>query len=405
MSWFSDSFKAFLRKGDLVLLGLCLAANSFGLLLVFSATRYLSTNANPNRSIIIQSICMLLGVLVYIAMSSVDVELFTEKSWKFLLIFNVLFNLAVRVPGLGVDNGSGNLSWIHIPGFPMDIQPAEIVKLTFIFLLAYQCAKLQEPDISRPSSVFSIAGHTLLMVGIIAVASGDFGMALIYFFIFVVVAWSAGIKKRWFLLAFVLAALAIGGVVALLILKPELQEIYFIRRVKVVIDHLTGNQETLLEQTQGIGMQQTRSILAIGSGGLTGMGFLQGLQTQSSSNWALNARSTDEIFAVCGEEFGLIGCLVLLALLAGIILRCIWVARRACSIQSGLLVMGVAGMLLAQVCINVAMCLYIFPVVGITLPFVSYGGSSLITMYASVGVVSSVKMRSLPSWLRDRSNL
>ena len=348
---------------------------------------------------------MLLGILVYIAMSSVDVELFTEKSWKFLLIFNVLFNLSVRVPGLGVDNNSGNLSWIHIPGFPMDIQPAEIVKLTFIFLLAYQCAKLQEPDISRPFSVLSIAGHTMLMVGIIAVASGDFGMALIYFFIFVVMAWSAGVKKRWFVLAIILAALAIGGVVALLILKPELQDIYFIRRVKVVIDHLTGNQETLFEQTQGIGMQQTRSILAIGSGGLTGMGFLQGLQTQSSSNWALNARSTDEIFAVCGEEFGLIGCLILLGLLAGIILRCIWVARRACSIQSGLLVMGVAGMLLAQVCINVAMCLYVFPVVGITLPFISYGGSSLITMYAAVGVVSSVKMRSLPSWLRDRSNL
>ena len=118
------------------MLGLCLAANGFGLVLVFSATRYLSTNTNPNRSIIIQSVCMLLGILVYIAMSSVDVELFTEKSWKFLLIFNVLFNLSVRVPGLGVDNNSGNLSWIHIPGFPMDIQPAEIVKLTFIFLLA-----------------------------------------------------------------------------------------------------------------------------------------------------------------------------------------------------------------------------------------------------------------------------
>lgn len=177
------------------MLGLCLAANGFGLVLVFSATRYLSTNTNPNRSIIIQSVCMLLGILVYIAMSSVDVELFTEKSWKFLLIFNVLFNLSVRVPGLGVDNNSGNLSWIHIPGFPMDIQPAEIVKLTFIFLLAYQCAKLQEPDISRPSSVLSIAGHTMLMVGIIAVASGDFGMALIYFFIFVVMAWSAGVKS------------------------------------------------------------------------------------------------------------------------------------------------------------------------------------------------------------------
>ena len=384
-----------------MLLGLCLAANGFGLVLVFSATRYM----NSNRSIIIQSVCLLLGVLVYIAMSSVDIELFTERSWKFLLAFNILFNLLVRVPGLGTDRDSGNLNWIQIPGFPVDIQPAEVVKLTFTFLLAYQCARLQERGISRPSSVFSIAGHTLFMVGLITAATGDFGMSLIYFFIFVVVAWTAGIKKRWFVLAFFLIAVLITGVVVLLILRPELQEIYFVRRFLVVFDHLTGNPDTLYEQTQEIGMQQTRSILAIGSGGLTGLGFLNGIQTQSSSTWALNARSTDEIFAVCGEEFGLIGCVVLLALLGGIILRCIWVARRACSLQSALLVMGVAGMLLAQVCINVAMCLYIFPVVGITLPFISYGGTSLITMYAAVGVVSSVKMRSLPSWLRDRSNL
>ena len=152
-------------------------------------------------------------------------------------------------------------------------------------------------------------------------------------------------------------------------------------------------------------MQQSRSILAIGSGQLTGHGYLQGIQTQSSSNWALNARSTDEIFAVCGEEFGLIGCVLLLLLLGAIILRCIWVARRACSPQSAYLVMGYAGMLLAQVGVNVAMCLYIFPVVGLTLPFISYGGSSIITMYAAMGMVSSVKMRSLPSWLRDRSKL
>lgn len=390
-----------MRKGDLVLLGLCLAANGFGLVLVFSATRY----TQSYRSIIIQSVCLLLGVLVYMAMSSVDIELFTERSWKFLLGFNIVFNLLVRVPGLGTDHNSGNLNWIQIPGFPVDIQPAEVVKLTFIFLLAYQCARLQERGISRPSSVFSIAGHTLLMVGLITAATGDFGMSLIYFFIFVVMAWTAGVKKRWFVLAFFLLALLIAGVVVLLVLRPELQEIYFVRRFLVVIDHLTGNEATLTEQTRGSGMQQTRSILAIGSGGLTGMGYLQGIQTQSQYKQSLPARETDEIFAVCGEEFGLIGCLLLLVLLAAIILRCVWVARRACSPQSAFIAMGYAGMLLAQVGVNVGMCLYVFPVVGLTLPFISYGGSSVITMYAAMGVVSSIKMRSLPSWLRDRSRL
>lgn len=388
--------KEFFRKGDLVLLSLCLAASGFGLILIYSATRYTGTN----RSIIIQSLAIILGVLVYIAMSSVDIEFFVDKSWKLLLAFNIFFILSTRVPGLGVNRG-GNLSWIHIPGFPVDIQPAEIVKLTFVLLLAWQCSRIKEHerDISSIPSVFQLAGHTILMAGVIAVASGDFGMILTYLLIFVIMAWVGGVKKRWFLLAAVL------GVAGILLIWPHVQDKYQFLRFKVVIDHLTGNPDTLYEQTLGTGMQQSRSILAIGSGQITGHGYLQGVQTQSSSNWALNARSTDEIFAVCGEEFGLIGCIALLALLGAIILRCIWVARRACSPQSAYLVMGYAGMLLAQVGVNVAMCLYIFPVVGLTLPFVSYGGSSIVTMFAAMGIVSSVKMRSLPSWLRDRSKL
>ena len=138
---------------------------------------------------------------------------------------------------------------------------------------------------------------------------------------------------------------------------------------------------------------------------LTGMGYLKGIQTQSEYPTSLPARETDEIFAVCGEEFGLIGCLLLLALLAAIILRCIWVSRRACSPKSAFIAMGYAGMLLAQVAVNVGMCLYVFPVVGLTLPFISYGGTSVVTMYAAMGLVSSIKMRSLSSWLRDRSQL
>lgn len=101
----------------------------------------------------------------------------------------------------------------------------------------------------------------------------------------------------------------------------------------------------------------------------------------------------------------MIGCLVLLLLLAAIIARCVWVARRASSYQSALIAMGIAGMLTAQVCINVGMCLYVFPVVGITLPFVSSGGTSILTMFAGMGAVSSIKTRALPSWLRDRSEL
>ena len=382
-----------------MLLSLCLAASGFGLVLIYSASRY----TQSTRFMPVQSVAIVLGVIAYIIMSSVDVELFAEKSWKFILAFNIGFVLLTRTP-LGVDHDTGNRSWLSIPGIPFELQPAEIVKLTFILLLAWQCARIQanEKDISSIPSVMQIAGHTLMMFGLIAVASGDFGMGLTYLFIFVVVAWTAGVMKRWFLLAILVAA---AGVALVVIFWDKFSGIYFFRRVKVVIDHITGNPDTIYDQTMDTGWQQTKSITAIGSGQLTGMGYLNGNLTQSEYATNLPARYNDEIFAVCGEEFGFIGCVFLMLLLGAIILRCIWVARRACSPQSAYLVMGYAGMLLAQVGVNIAMCLYIFPVVGLTLPFVSYGGSSIITMYAAMGMVSSVKMRSLPSWLRDRSNL
>lgn len=393
LSWFTDSVRAFLDRGDRLLLAFCLAASGYGLVLIYSATRYLETN----RNMIVQAVAILLGILVYVLMSSVDIELFTEKSWKWMLVFNVVVNVLVRTP-LGYEAG-GNRSWIHIPGFPVNIQPAELAKLTFVLLLAWQINKLREKGISRPSSVFQIAGHTLFMFGVIAVTSGDFGMGLTYLFIFVVMAWTGGVKKRWFLLA------AVVCVVGIVLIWPHVSHLYFMKRFTVVIDHILGNPDTIYEQTQDVGWQQTRSIMAIGSGGLTGMGYLQGIQTQSSYKQALPARETDEIFAVCGEEFGLVGCCLLLLMLALIILRCVWVARRACSPQSALIAMGYSGMLLAQVGVNVGMCLYLFPVVGLTLPFISYGGSSIVTMFAAMGIVSGIKMRSLPSWLRDRSQL
>ena len=223
-------------------------------------------------------------------------------------------------------------------------------------------------------------------------------MVLVYLFIFVIMAFSAGVKLRWFVLGGTLVLGGIGGVAVLAYQSESFMDKYgyIIRRFTEVFTR---------SDPQGVGWQQTRSVLAIGSGKITGQGFLQGVQTQSLSESSLPARHTDEIFAVCGEELGLIGCLVVLLLLTAIILRCLWVARNARSHYSAYIAMGFGGMLLVQTVINVSVCLYIFPVVGLTLPFFSYGGSSMLTLYAAMGIVSGVKMRSLPSWLRDRSDL
>ena len=396
MSWIKDSLRDFWERGDKLLLCLCLLSSVYGLALIYSATRYLPVN--QNRSVIVQTLGILLGVVVYILLSSVDMELFVEKSWKLLLLFNLGFNLLVRVPGLGVSRGS-NLSWIRFPGLPIDIQPAEVTKLTFVLLFAFQCAKLQKRGISRPTSILFLLSNLAVTAGVIAAATRDFGMVLVYVFLFALLCWTAGVKLRWFALG---GAVSVGGIAYL---WPRLQDSYLLQRVTVVIDHIMGNQETLYAQTQGRGWQQTRSILAIASGGLTGQGYLKGIQTQSPYETSLNARYTDEIFAVCGEELGLIGCMVIIFLLCAIIIRCIWVAQRAPSPMTALVAMGYAGMLLFQSVLNIGMCLYLLPIVGLTLPFFSYGGSSIITMFAAMGVVSSIKTRSLPRWLKDRNRL
>lgn len=365
----------------MVLLSLCVVSNLFGLALIYSSTHYMETA----RYVLVQAIAMGIGIVAYIILTFVDVELITEKYWKLILLFNVF--MIVLLKFLGNDDGTGNKSWIKLPLIPFNLQPAEIVKITFILLLSYQIVRLQQRgSISSFSSVIQIAFHTLMMCGLIAVISGDMGMVLVYLFLFLGIAWAAGVKLRWFGIG--VAACAGLGYLA----WPHLPN-YIRMRILVVFDH---NLDPL-----GKGYHQLRSLLAIGSGQLTGQGYLNGTQTQNPSESALFARHTDFIFSSAAEELGMIGCLVILALLAAIVIRCIYVARNANSPFSAYMVMGFASMIAVQTVLNVGMCLFVTPTVGLTLPFFSYGGSSIITTYAAMGLVSGAKMRSLPSWLRS----
>ena len=401
LSLLFSPIREFFKKGDLILLFLCLASSTFGVALIYSATQYLG-ETRWIRFILVQFIAIVLGVVAYILLTFVDFQLFVEKRWKPLLVFNTGFILLLLTP-LGEDYNSGNLNWLVlsriIPKFPMDVQPNEIVKISFILLLALQIVKIQdrELDISSVPSILQIGGHTVFMLGLIAVICGDFGMCVIYMMIFVSMAWASGVKLRWFVL--VGGGIVLAAVILWLFFLPETRwwNDYRIMRFRVVFDHSLD--------PSNYGFQQSRSVLAIGSGKLFGQGYLKGIQTHAANSSALPARHTDFIYAVCGEELGLVGCMALLFLLSCIVLRCVWVGRHASSPFSAYVCMGMAGMLLAQITFNVGMCLFILPVMGLTLPFISYGGSSIITLFAAMGIVSSVKARTLPSWLRDRSKI
>ena len=398
LSLLFSPIKEFWKKGDVILLGLCLAASTFGLALIHSATQYqLDAGQTVSRSVIIQAIAICLGVVTYILLTFVDFQLFTEKRWKLMLLGSILLLFMLLTPW-GVER-YGNRNWIQIPHFPMMLQPNEIVKIPFILLLALLIIRIQDRgySISSIPSVMQIAGFTVFMLGLIAAICHDMGTCAVYIMIFAFMAWTAGVKLRWFVLVG-------GGMVAAVVIfwlfflpETSLWTNFRIMRFRVVLDHSLD--------PSGMGFQQERSILAIGSGKLFGQGYLKGIQTHAANSSALPVRDSDLIFAVCGEELGLVGCMALLLLLSAIVLRCIWVGRHASSPFSAYVCMGMAGMLLSQITFNVGMCLYVLPVMGLTLPFVSSGGSSIITLFAAMGIVSSVKARPMPSWLRDRSQV
>ena len=371
----------FFQQADLVLLGLCCVSTVFGMVLIASATRFMKVE-KMIRYVGVQGVAMCLGICAYIFISMVDVEILMKK-WKWLVAFNIVFIGLLLTPfGVG-GSTTGNQAWLKFPGIPFQIGPAEVVKITFTLLLAKQLEWLREEkrDLKSFRSAFLAAGHTIALMGWYVVISGDMGNALTFFFIFVAMAFAAGFALRWFVLLFAGMGGAIAGAV-FLGLMPE----YMKKRFLVLFDH---SYDAL-----GVGWQQSRSLLAIGSGGVFGQGYMNGTQTQSSYPQSLPYRWTDFIFSVCGEELGMVGCLVVILLLVAIIARVLMVAKNAETNFHCYVCVGVAAMLIYQTIINIGMCLFVMPTIGVTLPFFSYGGSSLLTLFAAMGVVSGIKKRS-----------
>ena len=378
----------FLQQADLVLLGLCCAATLFGMALIASATQYLGPRM-VLRYVGVQGAALVMGVCAYIFVSVLDLDA-VMKRWKWLLVFNiVLIGLLLTPLGIGRQS-TGNQAWLRIPKIPFQIGPAEVVKITFALLMAKQLEWLrsEKNDLkSFPAALFA-AGHALALIGYYILISGDMGNALTFFFMFLFMAFAAGFALRWFLLLGT-GAVAGGALVWALELLPS----YIQGRIRVLFDHTYD--------PRGVAWQQNRSLLAIGSGGVWGQGYMSGTQTQSSDSFNLPARRTDLIFSVCGEELGMIGCLAVIVLLAAIIFRVLVVAKQAETPFNCYVCVGIASMLIYQTVINIGMCLFVMPVIGVTLPFFSYGGSSIVTLFTAMGVVSGIKMRTA---LLDRRN-
>lgn len=384
------------RQTDMLLWSLCSAATLYGMLLILSATH--TVYRGSLKYVIVQGAGWCIGTAAYFLLSGIDiVEL--SKKWRWILGFNIGLILLLLTP-LGLVR-NGNRAWLGVntigaklgiealKNFPVTFQPAEIVKITFILLLAYQLVHLSETrDLKRFTNVIQPTAHVVFMFCFYYVISHDAGSGLVYLFIFVCMAFAAGFAARWLVLGIGGAAVGLVAAWKLRLLRGDWYD-----RIMVVLDHSY--------QPQKAGWQQTRGMIALGSGGLTGQGLFHGTQTQSPYRASLPERQTDYIFCVCGEELGFIGCLAVIAILLAIVIRCFAVARDANTKLESLVCVGMAGMLIFQTVANIGMCLFLLPVVGLTLPFFSYGGSSIVTLYAAMGIVSGIKKRSRPEWLMN----
>ncbi len=361
----------FFRKGDLILLGLCLLITVYGVVIVSSATAYL----NDIKFIVIQIIAAAMGVGLYILISAIDLDLIMEYR-TFLVLFNC-FVLLLLIP-FGVERG-GNISWLDIPGLPFMIQAAEILKTTYILVMASVMSAHQN-RLSKLPSIIHMGFHLGLLVGLNMVLSKDAGVSLIFVFIFIGMTFAGGVNKGWFFLA-------IGGIAAGFPILWNLMGAHQRARIQVLFDPSIDPGAT------GIRWHTNQGLMSLTGGELMGQGLYNGSRTSTGS---LKAQHTDYIFSAVGEELGFIGCMAILILEFAIIARVIYVGTQSPDFARRVVCFGAAAALIFQVISNVGMNLGVMPVIGLTLPFISYGGSSILSLYAMLGLVSGVCARPSP---------
>ena len=370
MKQFLSELRNFPKKCDWVLLLLCAVTSGFGTIIIASATNADKFGSNT-RHMAVQIGATVLGILLFAIVSSIDVETISEYR-NVLVIFNC-FMLLLLIP-FGTDNNTGNRSWIETP--IINIQPAEICKITYILIMASVMASHQN-RISHPISVFHMVFHLMILFGLNMVISEDMGVSLIFVFIFVGMTFAGGVSLIWF-------ALAGGGIAVAFPILWQFLGTHQKNRIRILFDETIDPQGINERYHYRINLQ------SLTGGGLTGQGLFEGNRTQGGN---LFAQHTDYVFSSIGEELGFIGCVVIMLLQFAIIARCIYVGIRCQDYMRRLICFGAASALIFQVTINIGMCIGVMPVIGLTLPLISYGGSSIVTIYGMLGLVSGAYAR------------
>lgn len=363
-----------LRNLDLPLILTTLLLVGLGLVVVYSATHTLSTGGDPYYYVKRQAQWGLIGAFAMIAIVGLDYRVY--QKWTRVLYMATLAVLGVVI--VLAPTVMGAERWIVFG--PIRLQPSELAKIAIIITLAKHLA--EKNDLGNFRELISPLLHIAVPMGLVLLQP-DFGTALVFAAIGLGMLYFAGANPKH-LLALVLAGILAVSLAAYLSTKGlfPLLKGYQVKRLTVFLDPYAD--------PTGDGWNVIQSMIAIGSGGFFGKGLSGGSQTQLNF---LPARHTDFIFSVVGEEFGFIGAIFLLGLFGVFFLRLLRATVVAKDRFGSLIAAGVASMFLFHLMVNVGMTLGVMPITGITLPFISQGGSSLLSNLIAVALILNIVMR------------
>lgn len=355
--------KRILKRFDKPLFISTVAVFLIGLFMIYSASSsYFSSNV-----IVRQLVWMSLGLLLLICVVFIDYQRFIDVAY---LLYGINIFLLIIVLFLGETRGGAH-RWLNLGFF--NFQPSELAKITLVLALSSFIGKRKRETAKLNLFLGSLA--LVLPVFILVLIEPDLGTAMLFIPIALSMLFIAGINVRY-----ILGTLFLG-----FISLPFFWQILRDYQKQRLLVFINPNVDPL-----GSGYTIIQSKIAIGSGGIFGKGWLSG--TQSQLNF-LPERHTDFIFSVVGEEWGFVGALLLIMLYALIVYRGIKIIETTPDIFGRLIATGFITIFSLQVFINIGMTIGFFPIVGLTLPLISYGGSSLITTLIYIGLLLNISMR------------
>jgi cell division protein FtsW len=348
------------------LIGLTIALVTIGLLSVYSASNVIAEDRfdNPFYFLIRQLIFAAIGLIIMFIASNYDYHQYKKYATVIFIASTVLLSL-VLIPGIGVVRG-GARSWLGIGSF--GVQPSEFVKIAVMIIVAKFISNYYKEISSLINLIY--VGIILMIVFGLIMLQPDFGTGMVIILSSVVLLFIAGLPLKYFAVLFVIGAL---GIVGLVISAP-----YRLRRIFAYLDPWSD--------PLGAGFQIIQSLYAIAPGGLFGVGFNNSVQKY----FYLPEPQTDFIFAIVLEELGFIGGFIILFIYGAFIFTCLKISFNQDELFGKFLGLGLTSIIFIQFFINISVVLGIMPVTGVTLPFLSYGGSSLMVTLFSVGIILNI---------------